>query len=170
MAMEVVHWEPIREMSNLRQAMDRMFEQGFFRPSRFLTEPMAGVDTPIDMYQTGNDVVVKASLPGVKPDEVDISIVGDTVTIKGEHAEEKEVKDKDYLRKERRYGSFSRSMLIPVSVQADKAEAVFQRIFQRLTIMGSDTPALETEATCVWKRVSCEWLHGPFSRAIPAAA
>ena len=80
----------------------------------------------MDMYQTANDVVVKAALPGVKPEEVDISITGDTLTIKGEHKEEKEVKQEDYFHKERSYGTFSRSLLIPVQIKADKAEAVFE--------------------------------------------
>lgn len=78
MAMGVVHCEPIREIVNLRQAMDRMFEETFFRPSRLLAEPLAGVEALIDMYQTDNDVVVKVSLPGFEPEEVDISIVGNT--------------------------------------------------------------------------------------------
>lgn len=78
------------------------------------------------MYQTANDVVVKMALPGVKPEEVDISITGDTLTIKGEHKEEPEVSQEDYFYKERRFGAFSRSVTIPVSVQSDKAEATFE--------------------------------------------
>jgi HSP20 family protein len=86
------------------------------------------------MYQTANDVVIKASLPGVKPEQVDISITGDTITIKGEHKEEEEVKEEDYFRKERRYGAFGRSIQIPVSVQSDKAEAVFENGILTLTL------------------------------------
>ena len=87
-----------------------------------------------DRYQTANDVVVKASLPGFKPEEVDISITGDTLTIKGEHKDEKEVKDEDYFYKERRYGSFSRSLILPIQVQSDKAEAVFEDGILTLTL------------------------------------
>lgn len=134
MAMEVVHLQPLREMANLQRAMDRMFEDSFFRPSRFLAEPISGVDAPVDLYQTDDDVVVKVSLPGFKPEEVDISIVGNTLTIKGEHSEEKEEKKKDYLRRERSYGAFSRSLVVPVSVQAEKAEANFDNGVLTLTL------------------------------------
>jgi len=131
--MTMMRWEPFREMMSLRQAMDRLFEDSFVRPSRFLPEAWGG-EVPIDMYQTGNDVVIKAALPGVKPEEVDISITGDTLTIKGEHKEEQEVKEENYVRRERRYGAFSRSIPIPVSVQSDKAEAAFEDGVLTLTL------------------------------------
>lgn len=134
MAMDIVHWEPVRELVNMRRAMDRMFDDTLVRPTRLISETLKEIEAPIDMYQTDNDVVVKASLPGVKPDEVDISIIGDTLTIKGEHREEKEEKKKDYLYRERTYGSFSRSVLIPVSVQADKANALFEDGVLTLTL------------------------------------
>jgi len=130
---DLIRWDPFREMTSLRDAMDRLVEDSFVRPSRFWIDGGRG-DLPIDMYQTANDVVVKASLPGFKPEEVDISIAGDTLTIKGEHKEEKEVKEEDYLYKERRYGSFSRSLPIPVQVKSDKAEAVFENGVLTLTL------------------------------------
>ena len=81
-----------------------------------------------------NEVVVKVTLPGVKPDEVDITITGDALIIKGEHKEEREVKDESYIRRERRSGSFTRTVLIPVSVQSDKAEATFENGVLTLTL------------------------------------
>lgn len=78
------------------------------------------------MHQTANDLIVKASLPGFKPEEADASITGDTLTIKGEHKEENEVKDENYFYKERRYGAFSRSAPVPVKVKSEKTEAVFE--------------------------------------------
>jgi HSP20 family protein len=83
-------------------------------------------------------MVVKASLPGVKPEEVDISITKDTLTIKGEHKEEQEVKQDDYFRKERYYGAFSRSLILPVQVQSDKAEATFENGILTLTLPKSE--------------------------------
>jgi len=103
----MMRWEPFREMMTLRQAMDRLFEDSFVRPARVWPELGVG-DLAVDMYQTANDVMVKATVPGVKPEEVDVSITGDILTIKGEHKEEKEVKEDNYFRKERRYGTFSR--------------------------------------------------------------
>ena len=133
----MIRWEPFREMMSLRQAMDRLFEDSFIRPSRLWPELRAG-ELPIDMYQTKDDVVVKATLPGVKPEELDISITGDTLTIKGEHKEEQEVKEKDYLCKECRYGAFSRSVTIPTQVESDKAEAVFENGILTLIIPKSE--------------------------------
>ena len=131
---DLIRWEPFREMMTLREAMDRLFEDSFVRPSRLLWPELARGDLPVDMYQTANDVVVKASIPGLKPDEVDISITGDTLTIKGEHKEEKETKEQDYFYKERRYGAFSRSLTIPVPVKAEKAEATFENGVLTLTL------------------------------------
>ena len=131
--MVMMRWEPFREMMSLRQAMDRLLEDSVVRPSGALSE--LGVGTlAVDMYQTTNDVVVKASLPGVKPEEVDISITGDTITIKGEHKEEQEVKEQDYLHRERRYTAFNRQLVVPVSVKSDKAEATFENGVLTLTL------------------------------------
>jgi len=132
--MDLIRWDPFREMTSLRDAMDRLFEESFIRPSRFWPDRLERGELPIDMYQTANDVVVKASLPGVKPEEVDISISGDTLIIKGEHKEEQEVKQEDYFRKERYYGAFNRSLILPVQVKSDKAEAVFDNGILTLTL------------------------------------
>jgi HSP20 family protein len=110
----------------LRQAMDRVLGGGFGRPLSLW--PQSGlVDVFIDMYQTDKDVVVKATLPGVNAEDVHISVSGDLLTIKGEHSEEEVVNEADYIHRERRYGTFSRSLPLPVSVNSDKAEAVFDK-------------------------------------------
>lgn len=129
----LVRWDPFRDVMSLRQAMDRLFEDSVVRPARLWPETGRG-DFLLDMYQTENDVVIKASLPGVKPEEVDISVTDDVVTISGEHKEEEEVKEKDYLRKEQRYGAFSRYVPVPVSVKSDKAEAEFEDGILTLTL------------------------------------
>jgi len=131
--MNIVRWEPIREMVGLRDAIDRMFEDGLSKYPR-LWPRLGEWELPIDMYQTSDEVVVKASIPGLKSEEVDISVTGDTLTIKGEHKEEKEIEEENYIYKERRYGTFSRSMLIPVKVKSDKAEAVFEDGVLTLTL------------------------------------
>jgi HSP20 family protein len=112
---------------SLREAMDRLFEERFIEPTRLWLWPQMEMgNLPLDVYQTDDHVTVKASLPGVSPDEVEISITGDLLTIKGEHKEETEAKEEDYFRKERRFGAFSRSVTMPVPVQGDKADASFQ--------------------------------------------
>ncbi len=135
--MTMMRWDPFREMMSLRQAMDRLFEDSFVRPSRMWPESTVG-DVPVDMYQTASDVVIRASLPGISPEEIDISITGDTVTIKGEHREKTEVKEENYIRKEHRYGAFSRAVTVPVAVKIDKAEAVFDKGMLTLTLPKSE--------------------------------
>ncbi len=131
--MAIIRWEPYREMARLRNAMDRVFDDSLFGPARAWRED-GTLNLPIDMYQTDDDVVVKATMPGVNPDEVDISIQGDTLNISGEHKEEQETKEENYLYRERRYGSFSRSVMIPTVVEADKAEATFENGVLTLTL------------------------------------
>ena len=89
----------------------------------------------LDMYETDDDLVVEASLPNIGPDDVDISIVGNSLTIKGEteHEEEKEEKGKYFFR-ERRYGAFQRTVSLPVEVNADEAEATFENGVLKLSL------------------------------------
>jgi len=129
---DLIKWEPFRELTSLREAMDRLFEESFVRPSSWWFD--GRYEVPIDMYQTEDNVVVKASLPGYKPEEIDISITGDNLVIKGEHKEEKEVKEQDYIYKERHFGNFTRTIPIPVQVKSEKAEAVFENGVLTLTL------------------------------------
>jgi HSP20 family protein len=130
----MMRWDPWREMMGLRNAMDRLFDESFIRAPRSWTGDEGAWDFALDMYQTDNDVVVKANVPGMDPEEVDITITGDTVTIRGEHKEEQETKDQDYFRKEIRYGNFNRSVTMPVPVKSDKAEATFENGILTLTL------------------------------------
>ncbi len=132
--MNLIRWQPFSDVVTLRQAMDRLFDDSFVRPARFAGLFGEGAEKPIDMYQTDEEVVVKASVPGVKPEQVDVTITGDTLTIKGETKTEEEVKKENYFRKERSYGAFSRSILLPSSLQTDKAEASFENGVLTLTI------------------------------------
>jgi HSP20 family protein len=126
--------EPFSELVSLRQAMDKLFEDSFVRPSRMLAAFGEAAIPAIDVYQTPNEFVVKASLPGTKPDDVNIDITGNTLTIKGETKAEQETKNEDYLYQERRYGSFSRSLVLPSGLQADKIEATMENGILTLTI------------------------------------
>ena len=90
----LIRWEPAREMMTLRDAMDRLFDDAFTRPFHLNGN---GLSAPaVDMYQTDNEIVVKAAIPGVKTDEVQINVTGEILTIKGEVKEKEEVKEKAY--------------------------------------------------------------------------
>lgn len=123
----LVRMDPAREMMSLREAMDRLFEESFLRPG-FMnggTDSPVGM-LPIDVYETDNAVVVKAAVPGVKPEDIDITLTGDLLTIKGEFKSEQKEEKRNYLRQERRFGSFSRQVTLPVGVKADQCQANFE--------------------------------------------
>lgn len=132
--MAIERWHPLTELMSLRQAMDRLFEDSFVRPSHVLTTLSQVAAPALDIYQTPKEVVVKAALPGVKPEDVSIDITGETLTIKGESKAEQEVKREDYLYRERRYGAFSRSVVPPGGLKSDKAEATLEDGVLTLTI------------------------------------
>lgn len=119
----LTRWEPMREMMSLREAMDRLFDDAFTRP--ISVSGVSGMPA-IDLYQTNDDVVVKATLPGLKAEDVDITITGETLTLRGEFKHEDEQKETNYHLREQRYGSFERSILLPTDVKADKAKADFE--------------------------------------------
>lgn len=100
----LTRWEPAREMMTLREAMDRLFDDAFTRP--FHTNDGSMTSPAIDMYQTDGEVVVKAAIPGIKAEEVQINVTGDVLTIRGEVKQKNEVKEKDYHIREQRWGSF----------------------------------------------------------------
>ncbi|NOH02802.1 MAG: Hsp20/alpha crystallin family protein [Chloroflexi bacterium] len=120
----IIRWEPAREMMTLREAMDRLFDEAFTRPFSLAN---GNWSVPaVDMYQTDNEVVVKAALPGIKADEVQINVTGEVLTIKGETRQENETKQKTYHLREQRWGAFERSIVLPTDVVADKARADFE--------------------------------------------
>ena len=132
--MAIERWHPFTELMSLRQAMDSLFDDSFIQPSRILsTLGEAGTPT-LDVYQTSNEVVVKAVLSGLKPEDVSIDITGETLTIKEESKAEQEGKEEDYLYQERRYGAFSRGVALPSGLKSDKAEATMEDGVLTLTI------------------------------------
>lgn len=132
--MAIERWQPFSELMTLRQAMDRLFEDSFVRPSRVLAALGEVAAPALDVYQTPDAVVVKATLPGVKPEDVCIDITGETLTIRGEAKTEEEVKKENYLYQERRYGAFSRTVVLPSGLKPDKAEATMEDGILTLTI------------------------------------
>lgn len=128
----LIRWEPAREMMTLREAMDRLFDDAFTRP---LSLAGSSWSVPaVDMYQTDNEVVVKAAIPGVKADEVQINVTGEVLTIKGEVKQKEEVKEKTYHIREQRWGAFERALALPTDVVADKAKAEFENGVLTITL------------------------------------
>lgn len=109
-------WEPFAELGELRGQLDRAFGELFDGRER-------GWAPAIDVVRDNGNLVIRADVPGMKPDEVKIEVEDDILTVSGSHEEKKEQKDKRFLRRERRYGSFSRSVALPAGVEAKKIKA-----------------------------------------------
>jgi HSP20 family protein len=125
--MSIMKWRPTRDLLNIREEMNRLFDDFFTGWPERRKGLLDGEWAPsIDVAETENEVVVTAELPGIKQDEVDITITDDVLILKGEKKEEKEIKKENYHRIERSYGSFQRSVSLPTGVQSDKAKASYK--------------------------------------------
>jgi HSP20 family protein len=109
---------------SLRQAMDRLFEDSFVRPETAIGS--AEHQLALDIRTTDDAFVVEAALPGVKPEDVDISVLGDTLTINASHREEQKREETGYSYREIRRGSFTRTVTLPGGLKADAATASFE--------------------------------------------
>jgi HSP20 family protein len=131
-------------MATLRNTLDRMFED--VRPLRAFGNGGSTPDLyfPIDVYETADQVVLKASLPGVKPEDIDISVTGDVLTLKATANEEKEEKAQNWYRRERRQGAWVRQVTLPADVTSDAADATFEHGVLRLTLPKAETAKPKT--------------------------
>jgi HSP20 family protein len=121
----VERWEPFRNVNDIQGEMNRLFDGLFGRPATVLAgermwAPLA------DMYETKDDLFVTLELPGIREKDVNVSITGDMLTVKGDRRFERDVTDEGYYRLERVYGKFERSMPLPIPVQVDKVKATYR--------------------------------------------
>src|SRR4051794_23587507 len=124
--MAIQRWEPLQEMVSLRDAMNSLLQDSFVRPIGMLSDGGAAATLPLDIAENENEFIVKASLPGVRSEDVQITAHGDTLTIRGEIKAEEEKKDENYHLRERRYGQFLRTVTLSTPISADKAQAQFE--------------------------------------------
>jgi len=125
---------PFQEMERRFQEMEKQFEDFFRRPfsllpswwPRLKTAEIEEVAPSMDIFTEGDDVVVKTELPGMKKEDIDVSLTKDTITISGDKKKEEKIEKKDYYSLERSYGSFKRSFSLPAEVHAEKASAKFK--------------------------------------------
>jgi HSP20 family protein len=131
--MAINQWDPFRDAVSLRDAMNALFQDSFVRPGNGPTQS-ALVALPLDVFETEQAFVVKAALPGAKPDDVHITVHGDTLTIRGETKANEEKKGEHWHLQERRYGTFQRSLTLATPVNSDKAQADFDLGVLTLTL------------------------------------
>ncbi len=119
-------WRPIRDMEDMERRFDELFSRPFL-PATWRRLPLEerGWAPAIEVFEKGDKFVIKAEVPGMKEEDVDVSVVGDTLTIRGEKKAESEVNEEDYYCCERSYGSFFRSISLPSTVDAKKIEASY---------------------------------------------
>lgn len=116
MAGTLTRWDPFAELSELRTRFDRIYD-GLTGGTERSWVPA------IDVARENGNLIVRADVPGIKPEEVKIEVEDDILTVSGEHEETTEAKEKEYVRRERRYGSFRRSMALPTGVDAKQIKA-----------------------------------------------
>ena len=126
-------WRPFGELTGWERDMDRMLEEFFGRSVRpwwperwFRFDEMEARPPAVDVFEEKDDIVVKAELPGMEKDNIEVNLTDHTLTIKGEKKKEGEVKKENYYRAERSYGSILRTLELPKEVQSDKVKAAFK--------------------------------------------
>jgi HSP20 family protein len=127
----IIRWSPARELVRLNDAMDRMFEDSWIR-SRPFERAEREARLPLDVYTTPSEIVIISNVPGLKPDDVTVTLENDTLYIGGEVKAPME--NVDYIFQERPYGKFSRTLTINVPVDADKVEASFENGVLTITL------------------------------------
>lgn len=141
--MSMERWEPLRDMMSLRDAMERLIQESFLRPAGSILPAMRGA-MPLDVIERGDAYEIRASLPGIKPEDVQITVQGDVLTIRGATTSERERKgdrddDENWILRERRSGSFYRSLTLPAPLDADRATARFEQGVLVLEIPKAET-------------------------------
>ena len=152
---------PFGELMTLRQAVDRLFDDDTFRPMRWGTGSFDGPAVPLDVTTDTDTLVVEAALPGIKPEDVDITVENGTLTITGKTADERKAEEGSYLVQEIRRGTFSRSVSLPQGLEPDKAEATFEN--GTLTITGKTADERKAEEGSYLVQ---EIRRGTFSRSV----
>lgn len=133
----LVRWDPFNDLVSLQRDMGRLFADlgGWALPLRHRTETESVVLSPtVDVMRRGDDMVVHAEIPGVKPEEIDISVTGEMLTLKGERHQERETKDEDYYVRERSWGTFERSLRLPPGAEVDHITAEFRDGVLEITV------------------------------------
>lgn len=136
MARHIVRWDPFRELTSLREDMEHLFDSFFARYPREKAEGFWA--PPLDIEETENEFVIKAELPGMKKEDIKISLSGDILAISGEKKKEVEEKGKTYYRMERSYGKFQRNITLPAEVEMDKAKASYKNGILTLNLPKSE--------------------------------
>jgi HSP20 family protein len=156
----LTRWDPFREMMSIRNTMDRLFDSYMYNQGE--TPNAWSWELPLDVSESEDAFLVKASLPGINPDDLEITFNNNTLTIRGEVKSEEETEGTRYHMRERRYGSFTRSITLPRGIQGDAIEANYEAGVlalrlpkaeelkpKRIAVRSGETPMIEGKAKSV---------------------
>ncbi len=124
--MTLARFSPMPDVVSLREAMDRLFEDSIIRPTTHSRLPAGQIGVPVDLWETAEAYFLRADLPGITADDIDINVTADTVSISGEMKGQQDVSNEGWLRQERRHGKFVRAFTLPTQLEANKVEATFE--------------------------------------------
>jgi HSP20 family protein len=125
--MTIVKWDPFRNVAALQDRINRIFDESFSRTDDLDDDISMSAWKPlVDIYETDEAIILKAELPGIKKEDVSVEVKDNVLTLKGVRTEEKEIKEKNYYRKERAFGTFSRTFNLQHRIQPDKIKARFK--------------------------------------------
>ena len=125
--MTIVKWDPFRNVAALQDRINRIFDESFSRTADLDDDISMSAWKPlVDIYETDEAIILKAELPGIKKEDVSVEVKDNVLTLKGVRTEEKEIKEKNYYRKERAFGTFSRAFNLQHRIQPDKIKARFK--------------------------------------------
>ena len=136
---EKFSFDPLADLHNYREAVRQLLEGGWVLPRDLMPSPMNAIVIPVDVIDNGPEIIVKASLPGVRPEDVSISVLGDTLTIRAYVPDEEDMRGATYLRHERKANSFIRSLTLPISVESERADARFKNGVLTLVLPKSES-------------------------------
>jgi HSP20 family protein len=122
----IARFTPIGDVVSLREAMDRLFEDSFIRSNGWASTNGQHVAVPVDLWETKDAYHLRADLPGLTPEHIEINATADTFTISGETKASTDVTSEGWLRQERRFGKFARGFTVPMQIDPNKVEAKFQ--------------------------------------------
>lgn len=122
----LTRWDPVREMQSMRDVMERFFDEPLMDYPRIWSRSLQGFSPALDVMEDDDAYTVKASIPGVDPEAVEVTLTDNMLTIKGETKVEEEKEEQNYHVRERRYGSFSRSITLPTAIDAENVEATHE--------------------------------------------
>ena len=126
MTVTITRFTPMTDIVSLREAMDRLFEDSFIRPTTWTGLAAGQIAVPVDLWETNDAYHLRADLPGMTPDTIDINVTAEAVSFSGETKAPADVASDGWLRQERRVGKFQRSFSLPMQIDPTKVQATFE--------------------------------------------